>query len=195
VRSPHQDWQQQDEGKRWPASKGKWWETKKEEDDGEDVNATHDEYVVAEVVTMRAMKHKGFSFCEVDVGADEYLPIVTNRKGVQAGHKVVVATEGCTVAGKEVAGEHLHSEWSAGVVCTGQDMGWEGADPLMCIVLLERATPGDPAPASAKSPLVMKAAKAKAKTTAPSARSQANSNGATDSSIEKPGDLIRSLLF
>jgi len=122
----------------------------------EDVDAKHDEYLIGEVMTLRAMKQKkGFIFCEIDVGRDENVPVVTNRKSVQLGSRVVIAVEGATVGGEEVVGDHLHSEWSAGVVCSPIDMGWEG-DANECITLHGNCEVGDFAPASKHSPLLVR---------------------------------------
>jgi len=104
----------------------------------------HPEYKVAEVKSAEAMKKKGFHLCELECGSTTMM-IVTTHANVEAGQKVIVAAEGCTVQGKVLKNGKISGEFNEGVICSAKDMGWEG-DDSSAIVLKASYVSGKPAP-------------------------------------------------
>merc|ERR1712137_1128651 len=110
-------------------------------------------YKVGEIIVLRSMKKKqGFFLCEVDVGDEENISIVTAYSNAQVGMKVIVAPVGSTVNDEEVLEEFKHGERSEGVICGNKEMDWSGA--FKCIVLDDECEVGSSAPANSRSPLI-----------------------------------------
>merc|ERR1711988_998544 len=109
------------------AAEGKKKKTAEEpldEDDDEDDSdpyAKHDEFVIGEIASVRAVKkQKGFVLCEIDAGGDDNISVVSGLRGLQAGFKIILAMEGSTVQGKEVESSMVRGEWNAGVICSAK---------------------------------------------------------------------------
>merc|ERR1712217_558603 len=68
----------------------------------------------------------------------------------------ILARGGDNVLGKPFEEAFVFGENSQGVICGPQEMGWTTGDPTICVLLADTCEVGDPAPSSAKSPLISK---------------------------------------
>ena len=109
--------------------------------------------LVCIVRTCEAIPHKdNLKNCEVDIGEDELITVVTNAKNVREGSRVIVATIGTEI---EVNGEVIEIKrtnvggvYSSGMFMDSLMLGWQGGAVGLAAQVPDSFKPGDAAPSS-----------------------------------------------
>ena len=118
------------------------------------------EYKVGVVRSVEENAKKGsktLKICNVDVGLDEPVCIVTNAPNVREGSRVVVALAGSTVLNEEgeemeVTKTSVGGTMSDGMMCDSKMLGWTGGAAGVAVQVPDDFDIGSPPPATKPRP-------------------------------------------
>merc|ERR1712039_225989 len=122
--------------------------------------------IIGEVQSVKPVPKKDkLKVCEVQVGPDKVLQIVTNAPNVEKGVCVIVAPAGVTTAdGMEIKEAKVGGVESSGMLCGPKQMGWDTdvLDEEVPVILAADAPIGKPNPSYEEALEAFKAREAKA---------------------------------
>merc|ERR1712066_1215088 len=126
--------------------------------------------IVCEVQSVKPVPKKDkLKVCEVIVGKDDIIQVVTSAPNIEKGVCAIVARAGVTTAdGTEVKEGKVGGVESAGMFCGPKQMGWDTdiLDENLAVILAEDAPIGKPNPSYEEALEAFKAREAKAATAA-----------------------------